>query len=226
MFIRNQAKIATINDATAFLKCHFNAAAYSDSLYDDFGVPFPQKLRVSATKRKAEFLAGRLLARTALLSLGSTMGNVDIGTHREPIWPSGFWGSISHTDNSAVVLVSAQRHCLIGVDIESVVTDETAKSIAQLVLTPKEQVLLASAPEHYATNLTVVFSAKEALFKALFPTVRCFFGFDAAELTGLPTSHSVTLNLTTDLQGGYARGSEVKLSWRILDGDIMTYTIA
>ncbi len=223
MFMHALSEFITSDDMTAFLTCNFDTAAFDDELYGVFGVCLPPELQTSVTKRKAEFLAGRILARTALLRLGSASGYVGIGRHRQPIWPSGFAGSISHTDGTAMAMVGARTDCLIGVDIEAIMTEETAQSVGKQVLTPREHAILNKDPVHYTRNLTIVFSAKEALYKALFPKVGAFFGFDSAELVNRPDPDAISLVLTSDLPGGFARGFEVDLHWRVHGGEIVTW---
>ncbi len=223
MFISAQSEIMAVDEMTAFLACNFDMAAFDDELYSVFGVRFPPELQASVSKRKAEFLAGRVLARTALLHVGSSSGDVAIGPHRQPIWPSGFTGAISHTDGTTVAMVTARTDCLIGVDIESILTEEAAKAVAEQVLTPREHAILIKDSRHYTRNLTILFSAKEALYKALFPKVGRFFGFDSAEIVDQPAPETITLALTSDLHGGFARGLEVDLHWRFLGGKILTW---
>ena len=223
MFISAQSEIMAVDEMTVFIACNFDTVAFDDELYGVFGICLPPELQTSVTKRKAEFLAGRILARTALLSLGSSSGDVGIGRHRQPIWPSGFAGSISHTDGTAMAMVAARTDCLIGVDIEAIMTEQTAQSIAKQVLTPREHAFLDKDPVHYARNLTIVFSAKETLYKALFPKVGSFFGFDCAELVNRPDAESISLVLTSDLPGGFTRGFEVDLHWRLHGGEIITW---
>ena len=52
----------------------------------------------------------------------------------------------------------------------------------------------------FALALTLVFSAKESLFKALFPQVQARMGFDCARVTKLDDK-TLTLALTRQLAG-------------------------
>ncbi|MEI8635195.1 hypothetical protein P4S72_30355 [Vibrio sp. PP-XX7] len=71
------------------------------------GVTLPDTLHRAVLKRKCEFLAGRLCAKRAMAECGinaeTTLG---IGEHREPLWPEGVIGSISHCDTQAVAVVT------------------------------------------------------------------------------------------------------------------------
>ena len=82
-------------------------------------------------------------------------------------------GSISHTDGLAVALVSnsPDARAAVGVDVESASRPASLR-IAPRILAPKELPSLgrlAGMSEH--TELTLRFSLKEALYKALHPLV-------------------------------------------------------
>lgn len=76
----------------------FNRQGYTDSLFSHFDLSLPSSVQKSFVKRKFKFLAGRLCAKKCLSQYGY-IGDVSIGAHREPVWPDGFLGAISHTDN-------------------------------------------------------------------------------------------------------------------------------
>jgi hypothetical protein len=66
---------------------------------------FIAPLRNSVPKRQAEFVAGRICAREALTGWGHDNVVVGIGAHREPIWPQGLLGSITHCADYAAAVV-------------------------------------------------------------------------------------------------------------------------
>src|SRR5208282_5779110 len=51
----------------------------------------------SVPKRAQEFAAGRVCARRALAELGVVDFPLRVGEDREPLWPEGTVGSITHT---------------------------------------------------------------------------------------------------------------------------------
>ena len=57
-------------------------------------------------KRRAEFTRGRACAREALSELGVPPQPIPVGTHRQPVWPLGVVGSITHC-KGLVVAVAA-----------------------------------------------------------------------------------------------------------------------
>ncbi|WP_394836545.1 4'-phosphopantetheinyl transferase superfamily protein [Pendulispora rubella] len=155
-------------------------------------IPIPESIQKAPSRRQVEFRAGRKCARRALESL---MGNAPtdlvfddaslaVGPHREPIWPEGFVGAITHTNDFASAAVARATDALgIGLDVEVVMSEENAANLMTLpkVAAPHEVAELARAMNWSpATALTVIFSAKETLYKCLYPQVRRYFGFRAA----------------------------------------------
>jgi len=69
--------------------------------------------------RRAEFAAGRVVARAALASLGAPAGPVLPGRAGEPQWPGGVVGSITHcTGYRACAVALARDLAAIGIDAE------------------------------------------------------------------------------------------------------------
>jgi 4'-phosphopantetheinyl transferase EntD len=136
--------------------------------------------RAVATRRQ-EFVLGRAAAHDALGAIGLDDGPILSGPHREPIWPRGVVGSISHSAGIAVALVApSTRSEGIGIDIERL---RHAPELEGQVPRPEEWTWLRGTTERdRATAVFALFSAKEAVFKAFFPRVGSIFGFEAASL--------------------------------------------
>jgi enterobactin synthetase component D len=135
-----------------------------------------------AAQRRLFFTLGRAAARDALLELGVAPVAIGCGAGGEPLWPPGFVGAISHTGDLAIAIVGRQTdYAGLGVDVEQLSPGLSARA-ARLVCTPSE-LTWAGADELDNTRRTMVFSAKEAVFKATFPIERVWLGFNDAELT-------------------------------------------
>lgn len=127
------------------------------------GIVLPDSLIGAVPKRRSEFLAGRICAALALRAAGQP---TEVGRDgRAPIWPPGVVGSISHSDQRAMAVVSL-THSAIGVDCETIMTDALAQKLQAEIVGPTET-LLRPIDMPFASFLTVVFSAKEAVYKAL-----------------------------------------------------------
>lgn len=181
------------------ISCWFKQDRYSDDLPQQLGIPLPEKLARAVPKRKAEFLAGRYCAQQALSQFGQARddaiavkpittafanGNIPIGDNREPLWPTGIVGSITHSNGFASVsLASSADVRSIGIDSEFLINEKTAAGVSSHILLEDEQYSrhqdVFESDRHY---LTMVFSAKESIFKCLYPLVQTFFGFHAARI--------------------------------------------
>lgn len=126
------------------------------------------------------------------------------------MWPEGWCGSISHTQKWAIaVIASSSLSVSLGVDIESS-QPQIISEIATTFTSESERTFLAACGINYETALLITFSAKESLFKALYPQVKRFFGFEAARICELEQSESrFTLELTSPLAPGLGLGYRV-----------------
>jgi 4'-phosphopantetheinyl transferase EntD len=133
-------------------------------------------------KRQREFAAGRSAARAAMASLGLPPAAIPVGSDRAPVWPAGLTGSITHSGTAclAAVVPTAQLRA-IGLDLE--LEDRVTPDLWPEVLLPEELGWLsARAPGQRNALATVIFSAKEAAYKAQYPISRTLFGFDALQI--------------------------------------------
>lgn len=142
-----------------------------------------------ATARQRELHVGRAIAAAMLREEGSASEVVGVGKDRAPQWPAGFIGTISH---SAALLgvATARQESLnrelgcprgpsgIGMDMEPLIQGAALDDVRRFCLGDDERRAcrsLGAAME--AWGVTAIFSAKEALFKCLYPIVRTFFDF-------------------------------------------------
>jgi 4'-phosphopantetheinyl transferase EntD len=123
-------------------------------------------------KRRREFTAGRACARNALLQLGAPGLPLHVGAHREPLWPPGIVGSIAHTERLCAVAVSDLPD-LVGLGLDLEIDDPLPEETLDLVCRRDECAQLASEScEGLLRAATVLFSAKEAFYKCVFPIIR------------------------------------------------------
>ncbi|MBP8172241.1 MAG: 4'-phosphopantetheinyl transferase superfamily protein [Pseudomonas sp.] len=161
-----------------------------------------------ANKRQAEYLAGRLCARQALLQLTGTAAVPAVGADRAPCWPAGVVGSITHGSAwAAAVVAHACDYQGLGLDVETWLSHERAERLAAQLLTPAELQRLAQLPERqHAAQISLSFSLKESLFKALYPLVQQRFYFQDAELLSAAQGRA-ELQLLRDLGPEWPAGS-------------------
>jgi 4'-phosphopantetheinyl transferase EntD len=132
--------------------------------------------------RRREFAAGRNCARRALAQLGWPDFPVLSGANREPLWPPGVLGSITHCQGycAAAVARLAELDGIRGLGIDAEVNAPLSDGVVDLVCTPRERRLLLEAPGMSLPPL--VFSAKESVYKAWFPIAGCWLGYQDAEI--------------------------------------------
>jgi len=197
---------------TVFLSTRFDPALL---LADDFqrsAVPPPASIQRSVAKRQAEFLAGRLCARAALQQLDQLDCVPAIGDDRAPVWPGHISGSITHSTGHAAAIVGHKAQWRgLGMDLENLLSSERAERLAGEILTPDELQRMALGPrEQVALLVTLTFSVKESLFKALYPIVQKRFYFEHAEVLDWSQAGRVRLRLLTDLSAEWCYGKELE----------------
>jgi 4'-phosphopantetheinyl transferase EntD len=118
-------------------------------------------------RRTATFRAGRACARAAMKQLGFQAAAIMADASGAPIWPAGFVGSISHTDEFAAAVVARSPPIRgIGIDVERDGPLDDA-AMVRIICRP-EELHAVHDPSHPA-NLErgkLLFVAKEAVYKA------------------------------------------------------------
>lgn len=126
-------------------------------------------IRHAVARRRREFIGGRIVARAAMASLGVRAQSVPVGPDRAPIWPQGLVGSITHSDSwCGAAVARADEVGAIGIDIEE--AGVVGPDLWPIVCTAAELEWLRTLPEQErAGAATILFSAKESVFKAQYP---------------------------------------------------------
>jgi 4'-phosphopantetheinyl transferase EntD len=125
-------------------------------------------------KRRREFAAGRQLARHGLRSLGMEAVSIPMSERRYPLWPEGVVGSISHTGERVGVALARRRdYAAVGLDLE-VRRSVTPNLFDSIMLDSERRRLPTASREEEAT---LIFSCKEAVFKAVYPVCGEFLDF-------------------------------------------------
>ena len=189
-------------------------------------VELPARLHGAVTRRQIDFLAGRHCARQALQTAGFLdPAPIAIGEHGEPQWPTGFIGSITHCHGWAMAAVSrAARISCVGIDMEELMSVEVARSIASQIATPTETAYLEQQPAPFEATLTLLFSAKESLFKALYPSIRRYFDFLDVQVVALNIDVGcMVLRLSNRLSSQHERGTRYTVAFAWLKNRVITY---
>jgi enterobactin synthetase component D len=163
---------------------HNTDAAFALPLSPETRSRLPQPLRHATQERQREFLAGRWCAEQALRCLGAGSTHVAMAEDRAPIWPRGVVGSITHTGDFAAAAVAwAADIAGLGIDSEQIIDPAAARDIADVCMVDEATLFKAAHGCSFCEFCTFVFSAKEAVYKCLFPLTRKFLEFSDVRIT-------------------------------------------
>ncbi|CNK94446.1 Phosphopantetheinyl transferase [Yersinia aldovae ATCC 35236] len=216
-------------------KCDFDINEYRDELFAVYGIHFPGRLQKTVTKRRAEYLAGRFVARQVLNLLAVRDYPLTNGVDRAPVWPAGLIGSISHNSQRAICaaqIITPAMECSVeprsmhglGLDIEALIAVERAKDLWPGILSEDEYRRLQEGPLPFNQLLTLAFSAKESLFKAIYPQLGRYFDFlEARFLSYSLTSGYFELQLLRELSDDFPAGRCFTGCFSMSEGDIQTF---
>nr|WP_294524343.1 4'-phosphopantetheinyl transferase superfamily protein [uncultured Rhodopila sp.] len=171
------------------------AAARGD---DPLAVLFPEEaaqIHGAIESRVREFATGRACARMALRKLHLPPVSIPRGATREPVWPDGVVGSITHCRGYRAAAAAMRTSiATIGIDAE---TDEPLPpgTLEQIAVAQEHDWLTAAPPGVHWDR--VLFSAKESVFKAWFPVAGTWLGFEDAIVTIQPGSGTFHARILT-----------------------------
>ena len=145
---------------------------------------FPEERQAmgrAVEKRRREFVTGRALARQALAQLGVGAVAISSGPRGEPVWPAGVVGSLTHcTGFRACAVARAQDVVALGIDAE--VDERLPEGVLDQVAFGRERAMVAARGPGVCLD-RLLFSAKEAVYKAWYPLAQRWLGFEDVELT-------------------------------------------
>jgi len=155
------------------------------------------------SKRQSEYLAARLCARKALHGLTGEAFVPARASDGRPLWPQGMTGSITHGHGRAAALAGFSAHWQgLGLDLEPCLPAGRALRLAPGLLSDAEQAHLARlrSSKEQAFFVSLSFSLKESLFKALYPLCLQRFYCQHAEVIDYAQGKA-RLRLLLDLPG-------------------------
>lgn len=155
------------------LTAELRGAGDPSALYPDEA----RHLHNAVRKRAEEFAAGRLCARLLLRELGIQNFAIEVGAHRQPLWPKDLVGSITHTAGFCAAVV-ARKKSLRSVGIDTEITGSVQPKLWRGICTPSETIWLRGLPEsERLAAATLIFTAKEAFYKCQFAVTQERLGF-------------------------------------------------
>ncbi len=147
-------------------------------------------------KRKREFTAGRICARKALVKLNRPPCPIPVGSTREPLWPQGVAGSITHDGNHCVAC-AANRDFIPYLGIDLAVREPLDRDLIPLICTEDDIKNIENTGEsNFETDpYKLVFSIKESVYKCLFPVVQQIFDFQDVSIYMEPLGNTASITL-------------------------------
>ena len=206
----------------------FEAERFHTDAYRHAALPLPHHIHQSRKIRQAEFFFGRLTARMALGEYGLENLEIHTGLNREPIWPLGMLGSITHNRNLSGAV--AQKYGSVrgvGIDLESTGTAEQHDAIASVAINSDELSIVTSSLFTFGQTMTLFFSAKECFYKATYRDVGHFFGFEAISITRIDAAAGrLSFIVRVHLSDSWPAGATGTIHFIYLDNtDLLTIFI-
>lgn len=141
----------------------------------------------AVARRQKEFASGRFCARRALTKLARLHCAIPVGPMREPIWPKGISGSITHDGGFVMAAVALKKDIpLLGIDLA--LSEPLQASVVEMICTKGEIVRLNQLAQGMAGRdpFKLVFSLKEAFYKCTFPLINRVFEFTDVSVDLIP----------------------------------------
>lgn len=146
---------------------------------------FPEELASqtrAVTRRRNEFSTGRYIAHKLQKRAGTHTAPVLSHSDRSPIWPPGTKGSISHSSTKAACILTIGTSIDgLGVDIEP--ENTIPKNLHGMLFTQTEEVGFREHRKLWSYSDVRHFSAKESVYKAIYPLTKGKFEFTDVELS-------------------------------------------
>jgi 4'-phosphopantetheinyl transferase EntD len=122
--------------------------------------------------------AARIVARMLLSRFGREPYAIPKSTAGMPVWPNGIVGSLAHDTKVAIAAMAAQPEFQsVGIDIEP--AEPLAPDLLGIVATAKERDRIEDDP----FRGRLLFSIKEAIYKAVYPLDRTFLDHHDVEVS-------------------------------------------
>ncbi|OIV36254.1 hypothetical protein BIV57_17275 [Mangrovactinospora gilvigrisea] len=186
------------------------------------GELFPEEAELVAgavENRRREFAAARRCARAALAELGVAAGPIGRGADREPLWPDGVVGSLTHCEGyRAAAVARSSRVRSVGIDAEPA-RALREPAVLRLVALEGERGMLGSLAraDGGVPWDRLLFSAKESVYKAWYPLTGRWLGFEDARVALAPDG-----TFSAELLVGQAPVPSFAGRWAVAGGVLVT----
>lgn len=172
-------------------------------------------------RRMADFTTGRHCARMAMRQFGLFDRAIPIGEGRQPVWPEGICGSISHSKGLSGAIVSSREHHLsLGLDVERRLSVD--EKLWDHLFTGTDIALLRSLGPDAREWATLLFSLKESFYKLQYPLSGRFLDFPEVSLMRFEDGFRAVWEEDLSLPETLKRH---RLGHRFTEGHVVTFAI-
>ena len=174
--------------------------------------------QATSSARQQQFSSGRYCVRLCQSLLGENSWPVS-RQGKAPVWPGPWLGSISHSDHIAAAVLGSGYHGL-GVDLESLhrLGWQSDPRLLQRLFRPEELAAWRESKQPHA--LSLAFSAKEAGYKAIYPSGQTYIRFQEVAVE-LHQAGRFTLRYLGDNLTNAAMNNGLGY-WSIIDQHVLT----
>jgi 4'-phosphopantetheinyl transferase EntD len=192
---------------------------------DPSALPLPERSLIerAVEHRRREFAAGRTLARALLRDAGAHTAVLLSDTDRVPIWPQAIVGSITHCRSLCAVAVAPRAVSAgIGIDVEP--AKPLDEGLHAMILREAERSRLDALPTLVRPlGALLVFSIKEAVYKAIYPDRRQFLDFQQVEIVSIDEEGFVADVLVPE--ASFPGLSRISGRYRVADGHVASAVV-
>jgi 4'-phosphopantetheinyl transferase EntD len=170
-------------------------------------------------KRQNDFSTGRYCARKALARFGINNTEILTGEAKEPAWPGGFVGSISHSKKlTGAIVARANEIAAIGLDIETI--GGVNRDMWDMLFLDHEQAFLNTLDDHDRALLsTLIFSFKEAFYKLQYPLTKQYVDFKEVEF--LHANGHFSLHTHSEFNHHLVPADQLVFQWDRFDDQVI-----
>jgi len=162
-------------------------------------------------KRKTDFKLGRMACQVAMKAKGMPPQCILKGRMRQPLWPDGIVGSITHKRGIGIALV-AEKSIFRGVGIDLERTDQPLNpEHFKKALYPAEMDWCLRILRLQEQRLCRMFSAKEALYKMLSPIIGGYVNYRDVILRWDPEKKAFISSLKRNLGAVFTEGTQFEI---------------
>lgn len=190
---------------------------------------YPQELALisnSVFARQKEFSTARWCARKAMQQLGYPPSPILRGINREPLWPEGLVGSITHClGYRAAVLARNKYYHSIGIDAEPHLP---LPNDVLITITSEEERKHLLDLKKYQGNFKwdrILFSIKESIFKSWYPITHTWLDFNEANIYIDPLNGVFEAKLLLKCHKIWPYSTNIQGKWIVSDRLIRTLSI-